>query len=140
MSISFVQGANSPLISATNTTVSFGSNTTGGSLLVVYALTNGGFSTIADTLLNTWTNLYTDSTDSNVNVWYAINQAGGGADTITIQQTGASQIEIAAKSRKAENSVQIFRSKDVVTIAKQPINIPKYIELDFSLVRSTLTR
>ena len=105
MSISFVQGANSPLISAVDTTVSFGSNTTGGSLLVVYAITNGGFLTIADTLLNTWTNLYTDSTDSNAGVWYAINKAGGGADTITINQTSISQIEIVALEFTGQNIV-----------------------------------
>ena len=105
MSISFVQGVDSQLSSGVSTAVSFGSNTTGGSLLVVYAITNGGFLTIADTLLNTWTNLYTDSTDSNAGVWYAINKAGGGADTITIQQTGASAIEIVALEFTGQNIV-----------------------------------
>lgn len=105
MSISFVQGVDSQLNSDANTTVSFGSNTTGGSLLVVYAITNGGFLTIADTLLNTWTNLYTDFADSNANVWYAINKAGGGADAITIQQTSISQIEIVALEFTGQNIV-----------------------------------
>ena len=105
MSISFVQGVDSQISSGVSTAVSFGSNTTGGSLLVVYAITNGGFLAIADTLLNTWTNLYTDSTDSNANVWYAINKAGGGADTITINQTSISQIEIVALEFTGQNIV-----------------------------------
>lgn len=105
MSISFVQGVGPNLQTGVSAAVSFGSNTTGGSLLVVYAITNGGFLTIADTLLNTWTNLYTDSADSHVGVWYAINKAGGGADTITINQTSSSQIEIVALEFTGQNIV-----------------------------------
>lgn len=42
-----------------------------------------------------------------------------------------SQIEISAKKRKAANCVQVVRIENVVTIEKQAINIPKYIELDW---------
>lgn len=86
--------------SGSNPTAAFASNTTGGSILFaimgseVSAPTYTGVPT--DTLLNTWIQIGTAQTLNGVAnaaaVYYCINNASGGANTVTFHQTGGGQL------------------------------------------------
>jgi hypothetical protein len=87
--LTFIQGGGNQNSAGSTLALAYSSNTTGSSLLLAFTQFNAvtGSASLADTLLNTWTQIGTPTVigGNTVQLWQVpVNKAPGGADTVTM--------------------------------------------------------
>lgn len=105
-SLTFVQAVPGGLLNSTSQSLAYNSNTTAGSLLLLFTITNGGTpTTCTDSLSNTWTKIYRDnsSAPNSLEVWMC-NGGKGGADTVTFTQNEALSIQMVLLEYTGQNA------------------------------------
>jgi hypothetical protein len=97
MALSFLQGTQGGLVSSVmSQSVAYGTNTTGGSYLLLSIQVNQSFvnspvSSVTDTLGNTWVKVVANDNlvGEQFEIWHVpANKVGGGANTVTVHITG----------------------------------------------------